>query len=205
MNILDISWPIHRGMVEYKDKAVVDIIQVKNFAQDGIYQSELRLSSHTGTHVDAPYHILRDGKRIEHIDKIVGPCKVLDLMAVKYAITADDLKQFDIEENNILLLKTKNSLLSATGFFNYDFVYLEASGAEYLAQKKVRAVGIDYLGLEREQPDHPSHKALLSAGISVIEGLRLEHTDPQIRYTLICLPLKMIGTEAAPARAILLY
>ena len=82
-------------------------------------------------------------------------------------------------------------------------MYLEASGAAYLAEKKVKAVGIDYLGIEHSQPGHPTHENLLNADIVVIEGLRLHHVQPG-SYFFVCLPLNMIGTEAAPARAILM-
>ncbi len=203
-SIIDISWPICKGMVEYKDNAVLNIETVKNFANDGVYQTQFTMSSHTGTHIDAPYHMLAQGKRSESLEPIIGPCKILDLSAVKEAITQDDLQRHEITAGDILLLKTRNSFMSATGFFNYDFIYLADSGAHYLAQHKVRAVGIDYLGIERKQEGHPTHKALLGAGISVIEGLRLELAVVEEPYTLVCLPLKMFDLEAAPARALLL-
>jgi len=93
--------------------------------------------------------------------------------------------------------------LNATDKFNPYFVYLEASGAVYLTEKKIKAVGIDYLGIEHSQPGHPTHEILMNADISIIEGLRLEHVKPD-SYFFVGLPLYIIGLEAAPARAILI-
>ena len=82
-------------------------------------------------------------------------------------------------------------------------MYIENTGAQYLVEKKVKAVGIDYLGIERNQPGHPTHSELMSNGIVVIEGLRLAHVEPG-RYMIVCLPLNVIGLDGAPARAVLL-
>ncbi|MCL4229781.1 cyclase family protein [Candidatus Dependentiae bacterium] len=203
---LDISWPLCADMVHYKDLSAFYVTQTKNFAEHGMFQSTLCMSSHAGTHIDAPFHVMQDGQRSENLRVIIeAKCKVLDCTNVQKAISADDLRVHNIEAGDIILLKTSNSFLPATGSFEYQFVYLAASGAEYLASKRVKVVGIDYLGLEREQPGHPSHKALLSQGIMIIEGLRLEHAQPDDRYTLLCFPLRIIGLEAAPARAILLF
>ncbi len=82
-------------------------------------------------------------------------------------------------------------------------MYLEASGAKYLTEKKIKAVGIDYLGIEHSQPGHPTHETLMNGDVIVIEGLRLGHVQKG-NYFFVCLPLNMIGLEAAPARAILM-
>jgi arylformamidase len=108
-----------------------------------------------------------------------------------------------IYAGDIILLKTANSSLGATALFNPSFVYLEASGAHYLQEKKIKAVGIDYLGIERAQPAHETHLQLMEHGITIIEGLRLQHVK-QGRYLVCCLPLNAVGIEAAPARAVLI-
>lgn len=205
MKILDISWPISTAITGYKDKHVVNFEDVKHFVVDNARETNICLSSHTGTHVDAPSHFLKDGKTIEevHLERLVGPCKVLDLMHVQEKITRDDIQDYDIQEHDIVLFKTSNSMYHATDKFSPQFVYLEVSGAEYLAQKKVKAVGIDYLGIEHSQPGHLTHRTLMHADVIIIEGLRLGHVEPGV-YQFICLPLYIIGLEAAPARAILM-
>lgn len=207
MNVIDISWPISKATTGYKDRNVVEFEEIKNFTRDGVRETNITLSSHTGTHVDAPSHFLRDGKTIDQmsLDRFVGPCKVLDMMLVKEHITRNRLMEHDEEiiEGDIVLLKTSNSDKSPTEKFSPHFVYLEVSGAQYLIEKKIKAVGIDYLGIEHSQTGHPTHENLMHAGVSIIEGLRLGHVKPN-PYYLVCLPLYTIGLEAAPARAILL-
>jgi len=207
MKIFDISWPISTATTGYKDKNVVEFEEVKNFTRDGARETTIRLSTHTGTHVDAPSHFLKDGITIDQMkpDRFVGPCKVLDLTDVSEHITRNRLEEHDdkINENDIILLKTINSDKSPTEKFSPTFVYLEHTGALYLAEKKIKAVGIDYLGIERSQEGHPTHINLMEADICIIEGLRLGHV-PAGDYFCVCLPLYTIGLEAAPARAILI-
>lgn len=207
MKLLDISWPISTATTGYKDRYVVKINKHKEFDVDGVRESVIELSSHTGTHIDAPAHFLRDGVTIDQValERFAGSCVILDLMAVEDCITQEHLEEYedDINEEDIVLFKTTNSLIAATDPFNPHFVYLHESGARYLIAKGVKAVGIDYLGIERGNPDHITHTLLLEANVAVIEGLRLAHVEPG-EYPFMCLPLALVGTEAAPARAILL-
>ncbi|MCX5922423.1 MAG: cyclase family protein, partial [Candidatus Dependentiae bacterium] len=165
------------------------------------------IDAHSGTHVDAPSHFMRDGNTIDKValDSLVGTCNVLDLTSVQDKITREVLMMHDamIKAGDIILLKTANSSLGATDLFNPAFVYLEASGAQYLQEKKIKAVGIDYLGVERAQPAHETHLAFMSTDIVIIEGLRLQHVQPGT-YFFCCLPLHVIDIEAAPARAVLI-
>ena len=203
--IIDISWPISQNMTSYKNNKPITLTTFKDFPHDVARDSNLVLNSHTGTHVDAPSHFLEDGPSIENftLDQFIGPCQVLDLSHKTDCITAHDLEDTNIQPEFIILLKTKNSLQSATATFNANFIYLERSGAHYLIDKKIKAVGFDYLGIERNQSDYKTHKALLKLNIPIIEGLRLEHVSTG-NYFFIFLPLKINGLEAAPGRAILL-
>ena len=205
MEVIDISWPISTATTGYKDRNVVNFVTTKSFDKDGVRDHDITLSTHTGTHIDAAAHFMRDGKTIDEMNptRTIGPCKVLDMIAVQEKITRDDLVDYDIQEGDIILLKTINSATTATGKFTPHFVYLEESGARYLAEKKIRAVGIDYLGIEHSQKDHPTHIILMKHDIAIIEGLRLQSVDAG-DYFLVCLPLYLIGLEAAPARAVLI-
>lgn len=205
MNIIDISWPISLDITAYKDRKIVNITYTKTFERDHARESIITLGSHTGTHIDAPSHFLADGHSIHQValEATCGPCVVLDCTNIEEAITDTDLKHHVIEQGARVLLKTRNSTLAATAPFNYSFIYLAASGAEYLASKNIRGVGIDYLGIERQQPNHETHEILMRAGITIIEGLRLAHVQ-EGEYTLWCLPLSVQGLEAAPARAVLI-
>jgi len=207
MTIIDISWPISTATTGYKDKKVVHFEEVKNFNRDGVRETNITVSAHTGTHIDAPSHFLKEGKTIDEmgLDRFVGDCVVLDMTVCVERITRDALAEHDhkIKENSIVLLRTGNSDLTPTDIFSPHFVYLEESGAFYLKEKKIKMVGIDYLGIEHSQPGHPTHEILMNADIVIVEGLRLGHVKAG-EYWCVCLPLNVVGLEAAPARAILL-
>ena len=204
MKIIDISWPISPDMTAYKDRKVVNVTYTKTFEHDHVRESTITLGSHSGTHIDAPSHFLADGAAIHQmsLDATCGPCIVLDCTEVREAIIDTDLQRHNIEQGARVLLKTRNSSSSATAPFDYNFIYLAASGAAYLAAKKIKSVGIDYLGIERQQPNHETHEILMRAGITIIEGLRLADVNPG-SYILWCLPLNIQGLEAAPARTLL--
>ncbi len=205
MKIYDISWPLDSATTAYKDKKIINIAHTKTFEQDAVRETMVTLGAHSGTHVDAPSHFISDGTTIDQMDlsHLIGHCKVFDMSSVTDGITKDHIENLTISAGDIVLFKTSNSALPTTQSFNPQFVYLEMSGAECLVERKVRAVGIDYLGIERNQPDHQTHIILFKHDIAIIEGLRLADV-PAGSYFLCCLPLHMIGTEAAPARAVLI-
>lgn len=205
MKIIDISWPLFEGMTEYRDKNTVRLQSERNFEEHDVRLTHIAMSNHTGTHVDAGSHFIKDGKTIDQYDlnQLCGKAKVIDCTQVEKHITADDLKDHEINEGDIILFKTKNSALKNDAPFNHDFIFVETSAAEYLRDKKIKAVGLDYPGFEFNQDGHPSHHAMLDNDIPIIEGLRLAHVEPG-EYFLICLPLAFQGIDGAPARAILI-
>jgi arylformamidase len=204
-SIIDISWPIHPTMTAYKNKQTVVFTPTKTFEQDKARESLVTMSTHTGTHVDAPSHFTHQGITVDSLElnSLVGPCQIIDLSHCDEKITAADLEKQSINQGDRILLKTKNSTNEAAAPFNQNFVYLAADAARYLTSKKIMTVGIDYLGIERAQPNHETHQVLFENNITIIEGLRLEHVQAGT-YFLCCLPLKLQGLDAAPARAILL-
>ncbi len=204
MKIIDISWALCKETVGYADKKTIEFKKAKKFDRDDIRVTRIRLSSHSGTHVDAPSHFIKNGESIDKVPlpSCVGECVILDMSNVGESITSEHLEPYNIRKGDIVLLKTTNSELSSLGDFNKGFVYLNVSGARYLIEKQVAAVGIDYLGIERGQPEHPTHWELFTNNITIIEGLRLKAAE-QGPYFLCCLPLDVVGIEAAPARAVL--
>ncbi len=203
--IIDISWPLTATTTCYKDRQCIQIDAAKTFEVDQVRESKIIFGSHIGTHIDAPSHFLADGASIDQVplSTFVGLCTVLDLTKNTEKITCADLDWYQIAEGDILLFKTQNSMYAPTDRFDYNFVYLDQSAADYLVLKKIKAVGIDYIGIERNQPHHETHLALMQAQIGILEGLRLAHVAPG-SYTLIALPLLLPGIDAAPARAILM-
>jgi arylformamidase len=142
------------------------------------------------------------GKTLEtlSLDKVITPCKVFDFTNKDISIGVEDLKKKDIQEDDFILLKSKNSF---EDILEGNFIYLDREGSAYLRDKKIKGVGTDSLGIERDQPDHMTHIQLLEAGIIILEGLRLKDI-PEGEYTLFAAPIKIHGTEAAPVRAVLI-
>lgn len=192
-------------MTEYKDRRTVKIESLKQFDCDGVRETMLSMHNHTGTHVDAPSHFVMNGGSSEtlSLEALIGPCRVLDLTHVTECITQNDLKQCEIKASERILVKTKNSLRSPTDPFDPQFICVHKDAARYLADLKIACIGIDYLGIERNQPEHETHILLLEGNVVIIEGLRLAHVPPGY-YELCCLPLNVLGIDGVPARAALI-
>ena len=202
--VYDVTMPITLDMPVYKNKPEKrpEFVITSDHADKGVRESRIALDVHTGTHIDAPLHMIAEGATIESIQvtDLMGVCKVLDLTHVENAISQTHLQPLGIQAGDFVLLKTRNS---SDSVFNPEFVFLDEDGARYLAGLNVKGVGIDALGVERSQPTHPTHKALFGAGVIVIEGLRLADVPPGT-YQLIALPLSLIGLDASPARVVLI-
>lgn len=168
--------------------------------------SRLECDLHVGTHVDAPWHFIEDGKTVEQIslDVLVGPAYVVHYPEAS-AITADLLSQSQIPAGTErLLFRTKNEgLMQCTrGKFVEDFVALTSDAAQWLVDHDLRLVGIDYLSVQRFADGPETHQILLGQQVVLVEGLNLANIQPG-PYDLICLPMKIAGAEAAPARVLL--
>ncbi|MBC7959806.1 MAG: cyclase family protein [Vallitaleaceae bacterium] len=204
MKIYDISMTITEDIMVYNnlDKKKPRLVQSANFAQNRHYETDITMNLHTGTHIDAPLHMIEGGATMSvyAIEQYMTSAKVLDLTQISDCITEKDLIERDIQEGDFVLFKTKNSYEEV---FNKSFVFLEKSGANYLARIGIKGVGTDALGIERSQPDHETHKVLFEKGIIILEGLRLKEIQ-EGTYQLIALPIKILSTEAAPVRAILI-
>ena len=206
LEIIDISITISEAMVTYEGDPKIRIQKTKNLHDDGVILSQITMGLHSGTHIDSPAHFFEDGKSIDKLklESFIGEAKVYDFTFIEESIKESDLKNIKIKEGEILLFKTKNSELYKRDSFSKNFVYLDEGGADYLFEKKIKAVGIDYLSIEKFGSDNNYvHKRLLLNQIPIIEGLNLGHVKPG-KYALFCLPLKVLGGEAAPARCILI-
>ena len=170
--------------------------------------SRIDMSVHTGTHVDAPFHFLGgDSATVEALSLriLTGRAYVLHLPDDVDVIDADLLQKADIPpRTRRLLFRTRNSGYWARQEpeFQTDFVGLTAGAAQTLVDRGVKLVGIDYLSIAPYKRSRPTHEILLQAGIVIVEGLNLSAIS-QGRYALYCRPLKLAGSDGAPARAIL--
>jgi arylformamidase len=204
--VLDVSVPNGPGQHVYPGDPEPRVEPVRQITGGDVCNlSLLHMGSHTGTHVDAPYHFIADGPRLGEVplDRMVGECVVADLRG-RRAIDAVALHDVESRRGDILLFLTDNSARWGAPAFQRDFTYVTRDAADVLVDRGVRAIGMDYLSIEEfGSPDFPVHHRLLGAGIFVIEGLDLRQVAPG-RYYLVCLPLKFPALDGAPARAVLL-
>lgn len=176
-------------------------------AGDPVNVTRLALGTHSGTHLDAPYHFLDDGARVDTLplEPMIGPCWVCDLAHLAGHIDARDLDAAAIPlGTRRLLIKTRNSRLwdQRPHTFAEDFIGLTPAAARWVVNAGIGLVGIDYFSVEPFGGDGETHRVLLGAGVIAVEALDLRAVGPG-GYTLICLPLKVAGGDGAPCRAVL--
>lgn len=202
----DISVPVSSHLPIWPDSQKIDFYRSLDMDRGDIANdTTIKLSVHTGTHVDAPLHFLKNGKSVDQLslDTLIGRVRVLDVGEVD-VIDSALLQSLSIDSDiQRLLFKTKNSSLWNTKTeFEPNFVALSADAAQWLVEKQFILVGIDYLSIQRFYDNSDTHVILLNAEVVIIEGLNLIDV-PEGDYELICLPIKLQGVEGAPSRVIL--
>ena len=204
MEIFDVSVPIREGMLHYSGNPPVHVTRVSSIERgDPVNVSELDMGAHSGTHVDAPDHFLADGASAEALPlgALIGQAEVVDAARATIALDLAALRELELPPRGTerILFKTRNSQLWSRDEFTRDFVRLDSEAAAYLVERGARLLGIDYLSIG----DAEAHRTLLSAGVVCVEGLDLHGIEPG-SYELVCLPLKLVGSDGAPARAVLI-
>jgi arylformamidase len=205
--IYDITIPVTPQMPVWPGDPPLILERIESMdAGAHVNVSRLDTSVHAGTHVDAPHHFLNDRRTVESLplDVLTGPARVVHLPEVVDVVDAAALEAAGIPPGTgRLLLKTRNSARweTETEFFP-GFVGVSADGAEWLVAHGVRLIGVDYLSVAPYKQSGPTHTILLQAGVVIVEGLDLSGVQAGT-YDLYCLPLKLAGSDGAPARAIL--
>src|SRR5215467_1579244 len=198
---LDVSVPIYAGMVHFPDDPSIEIDTITHVEKGNLCTvSKLTMGAHTGTHIDAPIHFLPGGTGAEEVplENLIGPARVIEIKDPD-AVRAEELRAHALRVRERLLFKTSNSERCwKTSQFVPNFASIAEDAASYLASLNTLAVGIDYLSAGSPK----THRALLSAGVAIVEGLNLTGIS-QGRYELLCLPLKISGGDGAPARVLL--
>ncbi len=202
----DISVPLRHQMVAWPGDPLPHVEQVMFLDRGDICNlTRLAISAHTATHMDAPRHFIARGASIESmpLDATLGPARVIEIQDPQ-AIRRAELERHAIQPGERLLFKTRNSQRDWANLpFDEDFVYLADEGAQYLVERGVRTIGVDYLSIGGFRHDTvETHVTILGAGIWVIEGLQLAAVEPGL-YELLCLPIPVAGADGSPARAVL--
>lgn len=220
--IIDITLPISSSTMVFPGDPKPMIEKVSTLEEEGYTVSRLILGSHTGTHVDAPSHILENGPSVEKLElkNLIGTAIVLDFSLDAGELTAEILKTrlentLLTGEEKILLLKTKNRTLQYRdnrGIQNgglqakkrFENTYLGESGSKLIVEKKFVTIGIDNFSIDSfASKKLPAHRILLSNQVNIVECLDLSLVEAGI-YFFICFPLKIKDCDGAPARAVLL-
>jgi arylformamidase len=192
-------WPGEPGI------EMVPVKEIEKGARSNV--SRLTMSTHTGTHVDAPRHFFADGATVEQLSlrELTGRVYILYLPKID-VITKEILKQAVIPpRTRRILFKTRNSdyWVNKKSDFQTNYVAISSDAAQYLVDRNIKLVGVDYLSVAPYDDTITTHQILLTANVIIVEGLNLSKVPPG-RYTLYCLPLKLAGADGAPARVILI-
>jgi len=208
MRIYDLSVPISQRTPIYEGDPKLEIQPWKALQNgDSSNVSFLHLGAHTGTHVDAPAHFIKGARKIDAlpIEILIGPARVVSVPDEVIAIDAQFVSRSELRGVERVIFHTRNSRFWSEEGFRKDFTHLSSEAAQRLIELGVKLVGTDYLSIEKfHSGNHPTHLALLSNNVVIIEGLNL--TDvPDGDYELICLPLKIASGagDGAPARVVL--
>jgi arylformamidase len=202
MALHDVSVPVRPGMITYRRNPGVEVERVLTIdGGDGANVSRVTMGCHSGTHIDGSLHFFDDGTGVDALplDAMLGRCEVVEIPDPGDAIDAAVLADAGVpEDTKRLVLKTPNSRLWDRDEFTHDFVRLNGSGARWVRESGIRLVAIDYLSIG----DHDAHVDLLGNGIVALEGLDLREIEPG-SYDLLCLPMRLMETDGAPARVLL--
>ena len=214
MKVIDISRTIQADMEMYPGDAGPQITKVSGLDEGDSYNiSRITLGTHTGTHVDPPLHLIRDGAGIDRLpmNTLVGNARVLDLSSINRPIEAGDIGP--LEAGEIILLKGGSedlgvSDVSADSGSSGDSgtscgACLTAACARYLVDTGIKTIGTDAISIGALDEEYEVHHTLLDAGIVVIEGLEMPDVEAG-DYFLVCLPLKIANGDGGPARAVLI-
>jgi arylformamidase len=207
--LIDVSLPIGPDLLVWPSDPAVEVEPTRSIAAgDEANVSELRIGTHTGTHVDPPLHFVDGAVGIDQVsvDILVGPAVVADLRGRAGQLTPEDLEQAVPPETERLLLLTDNSALwrRLPVSFPDQYTCLSPESAAWVVGRGIRLVGTDFLSIEhRGAQGHPVHRSLLENGVVIVEGLDLGVVEPGA-YELMCLPLKILGGDGGPARAVLI-
>ncbi|MGI6259594.1 MAG: cyclase family protein [Anaerolineaceae bacterium] len=207
MTYIDISVGIKDGMLVWPgDKAVEVGWDAKMADGHESNVSYIRMGAHCGTHIDMPLHFIEGGKTTEdlELDVLIGTVEVVEVPEEINKIDRKFLESIRIENVERVLFKTRTSRMWAQEYpqFDYEYVALDSSGAEWLVEHGCRLVGVDAMAVIVMEEIIKGHEILLGNDVVVLETLNLGHVEPG-KYELICLPMKLIDREATPVRAIL--
>jgi len=205
--IYDLSVPIKTGGLVYPGNPEISVELQQAVAKGASANvSLIKFGSHTGTHADASRHFFDEGQPVDQIplERLIGPARLISFPDDVKSVTAGHLKSKNLAGQKRVLIRTRNSAFLSQKDFVPDYTFIAPDAAEYLVEAGVELVGVDYLSIEQfHSGHHRTHKTLLARSVVIVEGLDLS-APPEGDYQFICLPLRLVGCDGAPARAVLI-
>jgi arylformamidase len=204
VKLYDISLTLSPQSIRWVTAQPLELIERKRMSRgDPNNSSSVHTSVHAGTHVDAPFHFVPNGRTIESLplETFIGPARVC-AVEPRRRITATDVAKAELQGESRVLFKTRNSNLLKKGVYDPTFAPFSVDGADALVKLGVRLVGLDYLSAAAADEQVPVHRAFLDHGVILLEGIDLSDV-PAGRYELFCPPVKLAGSDGAPCRAVL--
>jgi arylformamidase len=204
VKLYDISLTLSPQSIRWVTAQPLELIERKRMSRgDPNNSSSVHTSVHAGTHVDAPFHFVPNGRTIESLplDTFIGPARVC-AVEPRRRITATDVAKAELQGESRVLFKTRNSNLLKKGVYDPSFAPFSVDGADALVELGVKLVGLDYLSAAAADEQVPVHRAFLDHGVILLEGIDLSDV-PAGRYELFCAPVKLAGSDGAPCRAVL--
>ena len=204
VKLYDISLTLSPQSIRWVTAQPLELIERKRMSRgDPNNSSSVHTSVHAGTHVDAPFHFVPNGRTIESLplETFIGPARVC-AVEPRRRITATDVAKAELQGEARVLFKTRNSNLLKKGVYDPSFAPFSVDGADALVKLGVKLVGLDYLSAAAADEQVPVHRAFLDHGVILLEGIDLSDV-PAGRYELFCPPVKLAGSDGAPCRAVL--
>lgn len=202
MKCYDITETYEKGMLRYPSFKDFELVFDREYdLGNTMAQSHFEMNSHLGTHLDSPYHMIKDGKRIEdyELDRFIGKCQVVTLKE-RGCIGEEDLKKINIEAERLIFKTDNYEKLNCGSFEN---VYFKEDAGAYLASLGIRLIGVDCFSVDRiGSKSYQAHMAILGNEIAILEGIFPQDVPDGI-YFMMCLPLKIASAEGCPCRVLL--
>ena len=206
---LDVTYPIQPEMVVWPGQPQTERHRISSIDKGKSSNvSILTMSLHTGTHMDAPLHFYKDGADITAapFEAMFGPVRVAEISSG--VVSRSELETYEKRAGTFragerVFFKTANSQKDwLTEPFDESYVAVDADAAQFLVEREIAVVGVDYLSVAPFADTFHTHRTLLGAGVWVIEGLDLRRVN-EGTFEMAAMPLKIVGSDASPLRVLI--
>lgn len=206
MKLIDLSHEINMNMSAYTKEEIPKIYDLATIEKDGYNEKVLKLCTHTGTHIDSPYHMINKGRTIDkfNLNEFLGKALIIDVTKYKYIDINNIIKYKEkIKNSDFVILKTGWEKYFGKEEYLKDYPSLTKEAAKWLCEFNIKGIGIDAISIDKmDSIDFEIHNIIFSKDKFIIENLNNLCEIKDEFFTLIALPLKIKLGDASPVRAI---